>query len=90
VIYSLLQSKPRSEDDGFRGLGHVDSRKDVLDIDFDITLPSNDSPDRSKARSGRRKIQVNETKTITVTLAQDKTALRSRKGDTGSILWKAR
>ncbi|KAF8343495.1 putative methyltransferase-domain-containing protein [Amanita rubescens] len=89
VIYSLLQSKPRSEHDDFRGLGYVDSRKDVLDINFDITLPSNDSPDRSKTRSGRRKIQVNESKTITVTLAQDKTALRSRKGDTGSILWKA-
>lgn len=90
MIYSLLQSKPRSEDDGFRGLGYVDSRKDVLDINFDITLPFNDTPDRSKTRSGRRKTKVNESKTITVTLAQDKTALRSRKGDTGSILWKAR
>lgn len=31
-----------------------------------------------------------EEKTLEIQLAQDKTALRSRKGDTGSVLWRAR
>ncbi|KAF8629080.1 hypothetical protein AX15_003574 [Amanita polypyramis BW_CC] len=85
LIYCLLQSKSRLSEDGkFRGLGCVDSRKDVLEINFDVKLP----PNSPSARSGRKHTEVIE-KTIIVTLAQDKTALRTRKGDTGSVLWKA-
>ncbi len=37
----------------------------------------------------RQKLRPPEEKTITVELAQDTTALHSRKGDTGSVLWRA-
>jgi len=70
--------------DGFRGLGHVDSRKDTLSIDFELKAfvpPSDPSIKKSKTKQ--------RDKTIEVVLAQDKTALRSRKGDTGSVLWRA-
>ncbi|KAK2465685.1 hypothetical protein APHAL10511_002229 [Amanita phalloides] len=95
IIYSLLQSKPAAsdKDSKFRGLGHVDSLTDVLDINFEIKLPSNNCPEggrpgSKRARSRKRHVEINE-KVIHVTLAQDKTALRTRKGDTGSVLWKA-
>ncbi|KAA1468886.1 hypothetical protein DENSPDRAFT_848515 [Dentipellis sp. KUC8613] len=47
---------------------------------------------RSKGRSAKAKgksKQKDETRVIEVELAQDATALRSRSGDTGSVLWKA-
>ncbi|KAF8624031.1 hypothetical protein AX17_007237 [Amanita inopinata Kibby_2008] len=95
LIYTQLQSKPpsSSETDKFRGLGYVNSQKDVLDITFEVKhpptqSPTNNSSRRRKARSGRKHTEAGG-KTIAVTLAQDKTALRSRKGDTGSVLWMA-
>ena len=63
------------------GLGYVDSHKDILEIKFDISFKS--SPDL------RRKAELVE-KTVEIELHQDKTALRSRKGDTGSVVWRAR
>lgn len=87
ILYSLLQGNHQSSSDGnFRGLGHVDSRKDVLDITFDIKLPPTQC--RSNPKKAKR-LNDSKEKTITVVLAQDKTALRTRKGDTGSVLWKA-
>ncbi|KAM6496843.1 putative methyltransferase domain containing protein [Amanita muscaria] len=91
ILYSLLQGNHQSSSDGnFRGLGHVDSRKDVLDITFDIKLPPTQCSERSRSNPKKAK-RLNDTKekTITIVLAQDKTALRTRKGDTGSVLWKA-
>jgi hypothetical protein len=84
LLYVALQqaSNPPS------GLGHLDSRKDTLTITFEL-LPSSDTLlKRSKAK-GKKRSEQNE-KVIQVQLAQDKTALRSRKGDTGSVLWRAR
>ena len=68
-----MQATPNS-----RGLGYVDSHRDVLDIKFECKL---------KDKKPKGPIAV---KTVEIELFQDKTALRTRKGDTGSVLWKAR
>jgi protein N-lysine methyltransferase METTL21D len=82
-----------------RGLGHVDSRQDILNIRFELRPKSvsTGADDYGKAKHGRSKSskaaregKKHEEKVIEIELAQDKTALRSRKGDTGSVLWKAR
>lgn len=86
-LYTSLSTED-STSQGFRGLGHVDSRKDTLSITFELQAPVRASdPSLRKAKGKRRDVSC---KLIEVELAQDKTALRSRKGDTGSVLWKAR
>ena len=89
MLYTNLQHSPAEDSlaDSFRGLGQVDSRKDTLPIIFELkntTLASDPSLKQSKRKARDRD------KTIEIELAQDKTALRSRKGDTGSVLWWAR
>jgi hypothetical protein len=85
----------------FRGLGYVDSRKDVLSVKLEFQLPRQGddvasdliTPSSVKGRRQNKKAQkTGQTldKMVDILLAQDKTALRSRKGDTGSVLWKAR
>ncbi|KAG0694221.1 putative methyltransferase-domain-containing protein [Suillus ampliporus] len=101
LVYTALNQKPLelTGPDGFRGLGHVDSRKDVLSIQFELTAPTS-SPSKvaedkpaSRSRKGKsaRKPRGGDESphVIEIELAQDKTALRSRKGDTGSVLWRA-
>lgn len=66
-------------------MGYVDSHKDVLDIKFELTTVTT-TVVKDKSRS--RKDPIVD-KTVEIQLFQDKTALRSRKGDTGSVLWKA-
>ncbi|KAH7913820.1 putative methyltransferase-domain-containing protein [Hygrophoropsis aurantiaca] len=99
IVYTHLQqaSTDLVGSDGFRGLGQVDSRKDTLLIQFELKPPavqSDPQPERSKATKRKTKTKTKtlfnaSTKTIEVDLFQDKTALRSRKGDTGSVLWRA-
>ncbi|TFK52008.1 hypothetical protein OE88DRAFT_1629145 [Heliocybe sulcata] len=74
----------------FRGLGQVDSRKDTLTVTFELKAPSNahDEPPTKRPRKYKTKIAT-ETN-IEVELSQDTTSLRSRSGDTGSVLWQAR
>ncbi|KAF8892122.1 putative methyltransferase-domain-containing protein [Infundibulicybe gibba] len=69
---------------GFRGLGHLDSRTDKMIISFEL-------PDSSAQTNLGRKQKKPKPRyeTLEITLAQDKTALRTRKGDTGSVVWKA-
>jgi hypothetical protein len=69
------------------GLGFVDSNKDLLEIKFDISFKSPPGDSESPHRKLKAK-QVE--KTVEIELHQDKTALRSRKGDTGSVVWRAR
>lgn len=95
ILYSNLQSAGSdTESSGFRGLGHLDSRKDVLDIIFDLKgVSDSKSKDsrkgkKSKAQRTHESDNAND-KTIQIELYQDKTALRTRKGDTGSVIWKA-
>jgi len=74
ILYSELQATPNS-----RGLGYVDSHRDILEITFDLEL-----------KAVHKKLKdLTVVKTIDIKLFQDKTALRTRKGDTGSVLWRA-
>jgi protein N-lysine methyltransferase METTL21D len=59
-------------------------------VSFEVlTTPSSDAPTKLKANK-RKPRAIAQSKTLEFTLAQDKTALRTRKGDTGSILWRVR
>ncbi|TFK71380.1 hypothetical protein BDN72DRAFT_794118 [Pluteus cervinus] len=78
--------------EGFRGLGFVSSHQDIVEITFD--LPASISEVQSEPRHGKRKARKKtprggDSKELVIHLAQDKTALRSRKGDTGSVVWRA-
>ncbi|KAG6898322.1 hypothetical protein C0992_011914 [Termitomyces sp. T32_za158] len=94
IIYSDLQSTNKS--DTPRGLGYVDSRQDAMTISFELkasyypnqssTTVKNSTSQR--ARKVQKLVKIMD-KTVQFELFQDKTALRSRRGDTGSILWKA-
>lgn len=85
-IFLLYSEKQRNDADS-RGLGYVDSHKDVLEIKFDLSFKSTQDDSGSPHRKRKVKQIV---KTIEIELHQDKTALRSRKGDTGSVVWRAR
>jgi hypothetical protein len=73
------------------GLGYVDSRSPVLNVAVELDLPTDRpaSRDNYKKRSKGAKSR-NQNMVIEVELAQDPTSLRSRKGDTGSVLWRVR
>ena len=72
-------------------LGYVDSRSPVLNVAVELDLPTDRpaSHDSHKKRSKGAKSR-NQNMVIEVELAQDPTSLRSRKGDTGSVLWRVR
>ena len=66
-----------------------------MTITFEIEQPLEREPDGikpviQKTKKRQKKPRKNQGRTIEIEIAQDKTALRSRKGDTGSVLWKAR
>ncbi|KJA18039.1 hypothetical protein HYPSUDRAFT_205657 [Hypholoma sublateritium FD-334 SS-4] len=94
ILYSELQRNSGNDTTaGFRGLGYVDSHKDILEIKFvikDALPPSTPVAAPSKRRHTKvpKAVRASE-KTVEIELMQDKTALRSRKGDTGSVVWKA-
>ncbi|KZT25119.1 hypothetical protein NEOLEDRAFT_1133864 [Neolentinus lepideus HHB14362 ss-1] len=71
----------------FRGLGHVDSRKDTLTVTFELRPPAG-AQDGTATKRSRKKKTLKETN-IEFELMQDTTSLRSRPGDTGSVLWQA-
>lgn len=102
LLYTELAGKTSSSPStpsSFRGLGHVDSHKDILTVSFDLkprdaeplSVPRVGTHRERKHKAEKKRVRRNPTgQTIEVQLAQDKTALRSRKGDTGSVLWIAR
>ncbi|KAH9911842.1 uncharacterized protein B0H18DRAFT_1088861 [Fomitopsis serialis] len=100
LLYTHLAARrPLDEATGFRGLGHVDSQKDTLTVEFTIAKPPQRAiqeptirQSRSTGRSTKKKSKVpteSREHVIAIELLQDKTALRTRKGDTGSVLWRA-
>ncbi|KAI0060752.1 hypothetical protein BV25DRAFT_1839546 [Artomyces pyxidatus] len=103
LLYTRLGSlKPvDSEDHGhFRGLGYVDSKEDRLTVRVELAPAQahSGSPDAVAPRTkpgGRsrklykRKAREDEPVVHEFEVLQDKTALRSRTGDTGSVLWRA-
>ncbi|KAJ4470120.1 putative methyltransferase-domain-containing protein [Lentinula aciculospora] len=105
ILYTELQGQDyqslSSSGTFFRGLGHVDSHQDILVVKFSLTNPAaassaSDTSSESFARSTspRRARKKRETRApdeieFEIQIAQDKTSLRSRKGDTGSVVWRA-
>ena len=93
LIYTALQqgSSETGTSQGCRGLGYVDSYKDIISVQFELSCPVDTAVKRSKrAQNSKRSQQRVRDKVVEIELAQDTTALRSRKGDTGSVLWMAR
>ncbi|KIK81194.1 hypothetical protein PAXRUDRAFT_833023 [Paxillus rubicundulus Ve08.2h10] len=84
--------------DGHRGLGHIDSRKDTLRIHFELRPPASSpplsdervKPTRKGKHSRKKVLQHILERVVDIEIAQDPTALRSRNGDTGSVVWRAR
>lgn len=73
----------------FTGLGSVDSKADVLTVSFDLprrdfTAPMDDenSPSRRKKKPRTKKPTHMAEETLEIELIQDKTVLRSKRGDT--------
>lgn len=70
----------------------MDSRSPVLNVEVEL----DSSTDKTTSHRGNRRKGLKVTKSrrqsmvIEVELAQDPTSLRSRKGDTGSVLWRIR
>ncbi|KAJ6493572.1 putative methyltransferase-domain-containing protein [Mycena vitilis] len=84
----ILYSRSTSATPNERGLGFLDSHSDVLTLNFELKSPStHELPKRKSTRKSTSR-PVRD-KTIEIQLAQDKTALRSRAGDTGSVVWRA-
>ncbi|KAF7308807.1 hypothetical protein MKEN_01080300 [Mycena kentingensis (nom. inval.)] len=74
ILYSRSTTEPR-------GLGYVDNRSDILTLSFTLKP--------GFITKGKRKQLAAQEKTVEIQMAQDKTALRSRSGDTGSVVWQA-
>ncbi|CAL1707444.1 unnamed protein product [Somion occarium] len=95
LLYTNLAAHPANEasSDNFRGLGYLDSTKDVVALTFE--LKGNLSPAASESVSSKSRKRIKkrqlapQDRTVEIQLMQDKTALRSRKGDTGSVVWRA-
>ncbi|KAF6753063.1 putative methyltransferase-domain-containing protein [Ephemerocybe angulata] len=91
-LYTILQSAPQDRMN-LRGLGFLDAKQDVVDLRFDLVPPTAEpsSPAAGKrTRKSRQRIKpAPPVDSYEFQLIQDKTALNSRKGDTGSVVWKA-
>ena len=74
------------------GLGYVDSRSPVLSVKIELDLSTDQPTSRVNRKRGPKvtKSRRRQSMMIEVELAQDPTSLRSRKGDTGSVLWRVR
>lgn len=68
---------------GSAGIGSFDARKDEILLSLDVRPQHQRFRESSSPRDER-------SETVEVRLAQDITALRSRLGDTGSVIWRAR
>jgi hypothetical protein len=86
-IYNMPPAKTRSQITF--GAWDTSIHARTLSITFELKSGALES-DPSVKQSKRKRRNGDITKTLEVELAQDKTALRSRKGDTGSVLWRAR
>ena len=102
LLYTELAARKAADGSGgFRGLGHIDSHEDVLTITLNFGVPVNasgkpgdaatqDQPGKGAHKKRARSKRSDVEQTLEVEILQDKTALRSRKGDTGSVVWHAR
>ncbi|KZP00955.1 hypothetical protein CALVIDRAFT_218196 [Calocera viscosa TUFC12733] len=84
LLYTLLSSSSTGGELE-SGLGFVDNKKGEITVSFDLVPPVRERHRRRRS-SGR---MDTEGKHVEVILAQDLGGLRNRKGDTGSVLWRA-
>ncbi|ODN91383.1 hypothetical protein L198_05897 [Cryptococcus wingfieldii CBS 7118] len=100
LYMSLASVKEESQHENFgkssEGLGYLDSSQSVLELLIDIEPPKDSSavPEvvygKGRRRKGTKKEGGKDSMvSIPVVLNQDLTALRGRKGDTGSVLWRS-
>ncbi|KAG9309478.1 hypothetical protein JVU11DRAFT_10449 [Chiua virens] len=95
LLYSALNQTKTSlvGPDGYHGLGYLDSRKGSLTIQFELRPPSSaptpTQPTKQAKHSRKRDTDGSLMRVVEVEIAQDPTALRSRNGDTGSVVWRA-
>lgn len=69
----------------------MDSRSPVLNVKVELDLSADQPTSRFNRKRGPKVTKFRrQSMTIEVELAQDPTSLRSRKGDTGSVLWRVR
>ncbi|QRV88886.1 protein-lysine methyltransferase C42C1,13 [Ceratobasidium sp. AG-Ba] len=95
LLYS--RSFENKDEDGIQGLGSIDSLANTLTLNFTLHPPVLDQPQgpqvtkgRSRHGKARRESKdINQEKVIEIEVSQDITGLRSRKGDTGSVVWRA-
>ncbi|KAG8735156.1 hypothetical protein FRC12_018199, partial [Ceratobasidium sp. 428] len=93
LLYS--RSFENRDEDGIQGLGSVDSRANVLTLSFTLRPPADQlmvPVTRGRSRVGRTRRESKDNKhekVIEIEVSQDVTSLRSRKGDTGSVVWRA-
>ncbi|KZV62764.1 hypothetical protein PENSPDRAFT_657887 [Peniophora sp. CONT] len=90
LLYTRLATlKPTDEDTtSLHGLGFVDSSLDKLPIRLEIKPRTAVEADTVLGGRKKRKTRISHM-VLEWELWQDKTALRSRAGDTGSVLWQA-
>ncbi|KIJ55493.1 hypothetical protein M422DRAFT_41449 [Sphaerobolus stellatus SS14] len=103
LLYSRLQSSQAVPQDAIdiktSALGSVDSKQGELAVEIiygplesvsnEPTSPSVGSKRRKSTAASRKQSQKDRPKSLEITVFQDTTGLRSRKGDTGSVLWRA-
>jgi len=92
LLYTRLATKPTADgSEPFGGLGYVDNNKPNITVRFELRPKRQGSPTTvRKVRNKKRleNIAAENEVLVEVALTQDTTALRSRKGDTGSVLWR--
>ncbi|CAE6440900.1 unnamed protein product [Rhizoctonia solani] len=95
ILYS--RHFENKDEDGIQGLGSVNSLAGNLSLSFTlkppISEPSHPEKSKPKGRARHKKASNSKSdqteKTIEIEVFQDVTGLRSRKGDTGSVVWRA-
>ncbi|CAE6454813.1 unnamed protein product [Rhizoctonia solani] len=94
ILYS--RHFENKDEDGIQGLGSVNSLAGTLSLSFTLNsleLHTSSEKPKSKSRGPHRKASNSKSeqaeKTIEIEVFQDVTGLRSRKGDTGSVVWRA-
>ncbi|CAE6426011.1 unnamed protein product [Rhizoctonia solani] len=93
ILYS--QHFENRDEDGIQGLGSVNSLANSLTLSFALTpsSPAIAEGFKTNGRGRHKKAQSSKSepveKVVEIEVFQDVTGLRSRKGDTGSVVWRA-
>ena len=83
-LYMELAGSSTGDDTG--GLGYMDGKEPLLDIELVLDPPKHERDSFSKPK---RKEKTPKSIVVNAKVQQDLTALKGRKGDTGSVLWRS-